>query len=83
VPFFFGAGFLTGAVGLAAVAVEFTVGAAVLAFVEAGLVAAVFVAGAALDVVDEFVVGAAAAVSTIGVTSVVGFGIGLAVTEEI
>ena len=76
-PFFFGAGFFAGAaVGLFAVAVGLTVEAA-------GFVAvAAFTAGVVV-VVDEFVVGAAAGVSTIGVTSVAGLGIGLAVTEEI
>ena len=65
-----------------AVAFELTVAAAGLAVDAAGFVVA-FVAGALSVIVDEFVVGAAAGVSTIGVTSVVGFGIGLAVTDEI
>ncbi len=75
-PFFFGAGFFAGAavVGLADAAVELAAGLTV---------AAVLVAGTASVAVDEFVTGAAAGVSTIGVTSIEGFGIGLATTEEI
>jgi hypothetical protein len=83
VPFFFGAGFFAGAFVVFAAVVAAGFAAVVVVSVFTVLLTGVATAGAVIDevlFVEDVVAGAA---STTGDTSVVGFGIGFAVTDTI